>query len=137
MQNIGLGVQYSAIKGKYDQTSVEDTLKLLIRNKMLFGTRELLFKIFNWVAEYQKYKIQLNEDWQSYTQKKNMVYHDAVKFSYDKCSGLLNELTDLLKQFVKENKILGIKNKFVLKKTEWIRYSDLQKQEIEIKAKVL
>lgn len=47
MQSIGLGVQYSAIKGKYDRTSVEDTLKLLIRNKMLFGTRELLFKIFN------------------------------------------------------------------------------------------
>jgi hypothetical protein len=47
MYSIGLSAQFTAIKGKYQQTDVEDNLKLLLRNKMLFATRELLFKIFS------------------------------------------------------------------------------------------
>lgn len=47
MCSFGLQAQYLKIKDKYDERSIDDTLKLLIRNSLLFKARNILFEVYD------------------------------------------------------------------------------------------
>lgn len=46
MLSMGLQYQYSKIEETYNDKSVEDTLKVMIRNETMFSARTQLFEIF-------------------------------------------------------------------------------------------
>jgi len=70
MISMGFNVQFSAIKNKYSKTSVEDTLKLLLRNRMLLNSRKQLLKIFDSIIRFKILKVEFKEDCQWFSQNK-------------------------------------------------------------------
>ena len=62
MLSMGLQSQYYKIENIYSKVSVKDTLKILIRNKLLFIARWDLFKIFKNVKEYTILRNNLDQE---------------------------------------------------------------------------
>lgn len=62
MISMGMQNQFNKIREKYKETNIEDTLKLLIRNKILFTARKKLMRIFELVNRYVDIKEEFKED---------------------------------------------------------------------------
>ena len=132
---MGLQSQFYKIKDKYNKHSVEDTLKLMIRNEIMFSARNLLFDIFKLWLHYESLKERLKEEWSSYARAQNMVNYDGVKLAYDEANASIWKLQGFIKRFLTEFKHFG--KDFILNGYEWISYLNLQKEEIDVKVKIL
>ena len=132
---MGLQTHFYKIKDKYNKHSVEDTLKLMIRNEIMFSARTLLFEIFKLCLHYESLKDRLKEEWSAYARSQNMVNYDGVKLAYEEASNCILKLQELIKKF--RTKFRNFGEDFVLNGYEWVSYLSLQKDEIEVKVKIL
>ena len=138
---MGYNNQYNAIKNKYKTSSVEDTLKLLLRNRILFSSRKICLKVFDWISRYKIWKVQFKDDCQWYSQNENAVYYESVNKSYLNWKDILKELESFITKYLDQNSGFGkflthywvLEKTFVINGTDWNRYWKLWKEEVEIK----
>jgi len=114
---------------------VQDVLKLLIRNRLLFKTRKHLFEIFALISEFLIQKASLKTEWNNFFKSQNLIFRESVRAAYEVSIKTLTELSHKIDKFLIQNKQFG--KTFTWGIFEWVSHAKLQKEEIEVKYRLL